>query len=204
MNNLKPTYLHSNIVYYENVIKNIDTLVDRIERSDALINEYEEEKYLITKWKKWEPGDGYLFGHQKRLNDNIKIEYSSPLYPELSLIVADLENAIIDCSSDYSRNFNLDIGVLSPISISKYQTGAMMGKHVDSYDDNGIETISVVVYINDDYVGGEIEFPEQNIKIKPSAGSVVVFPSKKPYFHISHIVESGKKYMSPGFWRKSK
>lgn len=202
MEDLKATHLHKDILYYENVIKNVDTLIDRIEKSDLLINKDDEEKYLITTWKPWSSGDGYIFGHQKMVNNNIKTEYYSPSYPDLSSILVDIENAIIDCSSDYSKQLNVDIGSLAPISISKYETGATMGKHVDSYDENGIETISVVAYINDDYTGGEIEFPEQNIKIKPSAGSVIIFPSKQPYFHISHTIESGKKYISPGFWRK--
>ena len=56
------------------------------------------------------------------------------------------------------------------------------------------------MYLNDDYTGGELNFKDQGIKIKPSAGSIAVFPSRSPYFHESLPVLSGEKYMTPGFW----
>ena len=78
-----------------------------------------------------------------------------------------------------------------------------MGPHVDSYGDERSPVISVVAYLNDDYQGGELYFPNQNIKIKPEPGSIVVFPSIAPYFHASLPIVSGVKYMIPGFWYKT-
>jgi len=77
-----------------------------------------------------------------------------------------------------------------------------MGPHVDDYGNGDDPNISVVLYLNDDYVGGELFFREQGVKIKPEAGSIVIFPSVEPYYHESLPVESGIKYMAPGFWRK--
>lgn len=37
-------------------------------------------------------------------------------------------------------------------------------------------TIGGLIYLNDEYNGGEIAFPEHNISIKPSPGDLVLFP----------------------------
>jgi hypothetical protein len=80
------------------------------------------------------------------------------------------------------------------------------------------------MYLNDDCEGGEISFKLSDYKdnsqvfspdldydlavknneidcgIKPRAGSVIIFPSSAPYYHIAHIVKSGVKYMVPSHW----
>jgi len=82
-----------------------------------------------------------------------------------------------------------------------------MGPHVDNFFDEDQEdgtnlALSLVIYLNDDCEGGEIEFREQGILLKPEAGSMIIFPSKRPYFHEAKQVAKGFKYMSTGFWYK--
>ena len=77
-----------------------------------------------------------------------------------------------------------------------------MGSHVDSYEDGRSPVLSVVLYINDNYDGGELYFKGQEVLIKPTAGSLIAFPSVDPYYHQSMVVTKGLKYMSPGFWYK--
>jgi len=146
--------------------------------------------------------DDYIFGYQKRFLENIK-DPSSDYYEECLLIHDTIKNSIEKCSYDYANQKSISIGNLTPLSISKYSAGAQMGPHVDSYGDDRSPTISVVLYLNDDYEGGEIYFKEQDIKVKPSAGSLVIFPSTEPYYHQSLPVVSGSKYMTPGFWYKN-
>ena len=54
--------------------------------------------------------------------------------------------------------------------------------------------------INDDYGGGEIYFPKQNVKLKPSAGSLVFFPGDINYLHGVTEVTDGIRYTMPNFW----
>jgi len=51
-----------------------------------------------------------------------------------------------------------------------------------------------VFFLNGDFTGGELEFPYFDVKITPSAGTLVLFPSNFPYGHIAHPVEDGTKY----------
>lgn len=185
------------ISYYKNVIENPDYLIALIEASDKNLNNFTS----IPKWQEWTAsGDvTYEFGYQKRFNNLV----DSDTNVDIQTINSILKKAIIGASEDYSKYYSVNIGKLMPLSISKYSTGKSMGPHVDDYNNGDDPNISVVLYLNDNYEGGEINFPNQNIKIKPEAGSIVIFPSVEPYYHESLPVISGIKYMSPGFWRKT-
>lgn len=77
-----------------------------------------------------------------------------------------------------------------------------VGEKYDQHYDGGTESarsISVLIYLNDDYEGGEIEFPFFNLKIKPKAGTLMLFPSNYAYSHIAHPVISGTKYVIVAF-----
>lgn len=184
------------ISYYKNVILDPKFLIDLIERSD----EHLTESSRIPKWSEWTAsGDvPYIFGYQKRFQENAENDADS----DVRRIATILKMAIEESSINYASRHGIDIGKLAPISVSKYSTGKSMGPHVDDYGNGDDPNISVVLYLNDNYEGGELFFKEQNIKIKPEAGSIVIFPSVEPYYHESLPVKSGTKYMAPGFWRK--
>jgi len=183
------------IHYYEGIIDKPYALIKDIEESDKFLN----NNTSITKWKQWHASDkSYNFGYQKFINESIIDETNEVLIS----INKQVRNAISNASKDYAKEHNIDLGYLTPISIAKYSTGKQMGPHVDSYDDGRSPVLSVVLYINDNYDGGELSFKDQGVVIKPSAGSLIAFPSVAPYYHESMIVTKGLKYMSPGFWYK--
>ena len=185
------------ISYYKNVIENPESLINLIETSDKILSNYTS----IPVWQQWIASgeEEYVFGYQKRFKDSIDQDTDI----NIQAINFILKKAIIGSSEDYSKHYDINIGNLMPLSISKYSTGKSMGPHVDDYNNGDDPNISVVLYLNDNYEGGEINFPNQNITIKPEAGSLVIFPSVEPYYHQSLPVISGIKYMSPGFWRKT-
>ena len=76
-----------------------------------------------------------------------------------------------------------------------------MGPHVDYNEDNNYLEYTIVVYLNDDYEGGELYFNEFDIKLKPKAGSIVMYPSTFPYTHESLEVLKGRKCLITHHWR---
>jgi predicted 2-oxoglutarate/Fe(II)-dependent dioxygenase YbiX len=56
------------------------------------------------------------------------------------------------------------------------------------------------MYLNDNYEGGEIEFVNSGIKIKPEAGSIIFFPSNFLYVHEVHPITSGFRYSMPHWY----
>ena len=182
------------IVYYKNLFTDNFNIVDLIEEDELSATS------KITKWNSWGPSDNkVVYGKQKFIN-NVSNELNVSGFD--SFIINTIKDAVIKCSQEYSERYNLDIGKLTPLSISKYFEGKGMGPHIDSYSDSPKEVLSIVLYLNNNYEGGELYFKNQNIKIKPEAGSLIAFPSVDPYFHESMPVLSGIKYISPGFWIK--
>jgi predicted 2-oxoglutarate/Fe(II)-dependent dioxygenase YbiX len=55
-------------------------------------------------------------------------------------------------------------------------------------------------YLNDDYEGGELYFPNQDVQFKPKAGAAYFFPGDKNYIHGVTEIKSGIRYTVPFFW----
>ena len=71
------------------------------------------------------------------------------------------------------------------------------GQEYKAHYDGGSPTkrcVSAILYLNSDFEGGEVEFVNFNIKIKPEPGMLLLFPSNYAYTHIAHPVTSGTKY----------
>lgn len=49
------------------------------------------------------------------------------------------------------------------------------------------------LYLNDDFEGGELFFPERNLSIKPKAGQLILFPGGNEYIHGVKPVTSGTR-----------
>lgn len=60
--------------------------------------------------------------------------------------------------------------------------------------------IASLFYINDDYEGGELYFPNQGIQFKPKRGAAYFFPGDKEYIHGVTEVKSSLRYTCPFFW----
>lgn len=103
--------------------------------------------------------------------------------------------AVRQCVDDYGRQWGVGIASYESFNFVKYDGP---GTHFKIHADHGptyVCTISVVVYLNDDYEGGEIHFPRfDKLTIKPKAGDIVVFPSTFIYEHASQDMISGVKY----------
>ena len=100
---------------------------------------------------------------------------------------------ITNCVNHYSESQNIKMEFMEAINFVKYGPG----EHFSSHSDHGFSyvcTVSSVMYLNDDYEGGELEFTKLGFKIKPEAGDIVIFPSTYIFTHASLPVISGTKY----------
>ena len=102
--------------------------------------------------------------------------------------------------------YNVKIRDWEPLQLLHYGTGGHYIPHVDAEtlytDEDGLELwektldrdISVVYFLNDDFEGGELFFPNLDLLIKPEAGTLVCFPSDHNYIHGVKPVTSGRRY----------
>lgn len=195
----EPKIFADKIFYYVDAIPNPKELINLIEELDSTATDND----AIGPWKPWDSsgdGDPYSFGHIKITNES-KLNHSSEMVKNAYF---NLKTPLTEIGKNYASYFSIDYIDPRALSVSKYREGAFMGIHTDYYGDAGVQPLmSAVAYLNDDYEGGELDFPEQGLTIKPTAGSVVVFPSVEPFYHQSLPIISGIKYMSPIFWVKS-
>ena len=102
--------------------------------------------------------------------------------------------AVKHCTEDYGHIWGVGIRFFESFNFVKYSgKGTRFKIHAD-HGPSYISTTSVVAYVNDDYSGGEIYFPRFDLKIKPQAGDIVVFPSTYVYEHSSEDIIEGTKY----------
>ena len=112
-----------------------------------------------------------------------KIKYFSKKFNETFLSI----------EQDYCLKYSISLKSHQPYKILKYEEGGEFDLHSD--DGGGtFRRVSTVYYINDDYVGGEISFPDFNIKIKPEAGDFLIFPSSFAYKHKVFPIIKGTRY----------
>lgn len=79
--------------------------------------------------------------------------------------------------------------------LALWEEGAYAGRHIDSHQGYEFIQFSSVLYLNDDYAGGEICFPNQDFVYKPKAGDIVTFPSGgTEYSHYVKKITDGKRY----------
>lgn len=111
----------------------------------------------------------------------------------LGAIYKDINDAVNKCLTDYGFLWNLYLDYKEAFNFVKYGAGEYFKIHVDHGPFN-CYTVSVVVYLNDEYEGGEIEWNRLGVKLRPPAGSIAVFPSNYIYEHESHKILDGIKY----------
>jgi hypothetical protein len=87
--------------------------------------------------------------------------------------------------------------------ILRYPVGGHYAVHADSecwnkdlqrWTRTSARDYSVVLYLNDDFEGGEFEFTEQKYRIKPEPGMLVTFPSDHRFRHTALPTRSGIRY----------
>lgn len=83
--------------------------------------------------------------------------------------------------------------------IAKFIPGNGMHEHFDSNRPNDIATL---VYLNDDYVGGDIYFPDYNISFKPEPGDLLTFPDNPNFVHGVKAITEGVRYTTPRWFTR--
>lgn len=93
----------------------------------------------------------------------------------------------------YAQKHGVEEMYHEPYNMLRYRGGQHYKAHSDGGGNTG-RSISAIVYLNDDYEGGEVEFVNFGIKIKPEPGMLFLFPSNYAYRHVAHPVTGGTKY----------
>ena len=182
------------IVVYKDVIQGYETLIENI------------EEVVSTKLISWAQAsvkaDNNIEVETKyRDTQTIVIPYvtnpiedlASPEKSFYSSIRIIFFNSFNNIELDYLKNFEVQTQTHDAYSILKYGVGQKFTNHIDDHKDFH-RRVSTVYYLNDNYTGGEINFPRFNISYKPKANEMLIFPSTYVYNHSVSPVIEGTRY----------
>jgi hypothetical protein len=93
-----------------------------------------------------------------------------------------------DCEAIFSRNQHDGELVMAPIN---------------NFSSIFIE-YAALTYLNDEYEGGEIYFPDYDLEVKPLPGELIFFPGTQHYMHGVREVVSGNRYALMTFFTTPK
>ena len=88
----------------------------------------------------------------------------------------------------------------------KWEPGAYARIHSDNTDAEGKSgaftrsRYAGFLYLNDNFEGGLLKFPNQDIEIKPQVGMLAVFDGGFNNMHEVSLIESGVRYTIGSFW----
>lgn len=171
-------------IYLANVAK-IGNSIDNIQYIEDVLSKEEHE--VLLKYAK----DAESWKQQPWLVWTIE---AGALPQEILEILKKIFEMVYKKSTDL---YGVDINPFanSGLYIVKFVEGFFLPIHTDTLSAES-NHIASVYYINDDYEGGEIDFPGHNLKIKPKANSVIIFPGNENYEHQVFTVIDKPRYSS--------
>jgi len=153
--------LYDKVYYYRNVIEDPKKIVDLIEST-------QDDKFssFITKWEEWSACSGqmYIYGEHKRIKclnmDEVIKDCPEEILDEAKYLFSEIFDGMRKVCEDYAQKVNDDskIILMTDTAIKKYMTGTFMGSHFDQQEGDRRLRYSLVMYLNDDYQGGELSF----------------------------------------------
>jgi hypothetical protein len=107
---------------------------------------------------------------------------------------------IKDINKRIDSLFMFSSGMSNITCINRYSKDESMGRHRDNHTKDGdiYSAYGVVLYYNDNYIGGEIEYPDLDIKIKPKAKSLIVH-SGDILHGTCPVIDDNVRYFSTAF-----
>jgi hypothetical protein len=117
-----------------------------------------------------------------------------------------IENDIMQIMNKRLKNiFSSNNNITQMNTINRHKINESMGTHTDHWlkDVDYIIRYGLVLYYNDDYLGGEIEYPDLNIIIKPKARSLIIHGGNIMHGTLP-VLSNGIRYFSTAFVKETK
>jgi 2OG-Fe(II) oxygenase superfamily len=171
----------------------LSTAARNIKIWDVTETHYNEDGTVIYDSKYWE--DRVATTRSLNLNDE-------KINPMIEMLQERLKLEV-------DKFFSVDVWPTSQ-AIVRWLPGQLQMPHADKELHEGENAgkpndfpwydIAGLFYLNDDYEGGELYFPNQGVQFKPKAGGAYFFPGDMNYIHGVTEIKSGIRYVVPFFF----
>jgi hypothetical protein len=190
-------------VNIDNITKQIGTGIDNIKVFENYLTDKESETAMsiISRYKVKEG-----VNHSYPIHT---LEEYTPSQEELLFTKIMRKKLIHKVTLEYKMKFVQD----KPFLYIVHPTGTYIDPHTDildidepDYENDTYESqiekypylwsghLSVLAYLNDDYEGGELYFPDFNYSIRPKKNMLILFPGNTHYVHGVSEITSGTRY----------
>lgn len=170
-----------NVIEFENLFLDLPSLINKINN---------------LQWVDWTRFNGSKIGTKIEVFKND---------PKSINIYNEINDACYLMLDYYTEKYNLQKNkyeVMGPeyYEILKWDYPAFgMNPHKDhSYNKEHVPHISVCIYLNNDYEGGEFGLTDHNLYFRPKANSAIMFPSDT--LHEVKDLEKGNRYVITKFF----
>ena len=135
----------------------------------------------------------------KEVRDTQHVEMG-PLFPKIADLFKNMVREVIN------PFYGIEITESEVPQILSYSIGGHYTPHIDGeslwqapdgeviWKKSTDRDISMVLYLNDDFEGGDFIFPDHHIRVRPEPGMLVCFPSNHHYKHGVEPVTRGNRY----------
>jgi predicted 2-oxoglutarate/Fe(II)-dependent dioxygenase YbiX len=96
-------------------------------------------------------------------------------------------------------NSKFDHFINEKTHIAKFVEGKGMHEHFDASRPNDIATL---IYLNNDYDGGDIYFPKYEMSFKPEPGDLLCFPDNPSFIHGVKPIIRGTRFTLPRWFTR--
>jgi hypothetical protein len=188
------TNLLSNILIRENVIteEGIAFLLNHMQASNKEdLSVFDPEKSNETRGTEWITDKKYR---------DTQICPIDPVFPQIQDLMKNIVHNIIN------PFYEFEIRDSEVPQLLHYSVGGHYQPHIDGYAEwtnpdgsrqwrkSVDRDLSFVLYLNNDFEGGDFIFPKLNIRIRPKPGMMIAFPSTQHYLHGVEPVTKGTRY----------
>ena len=165
------------IAVFKNVFLRSEEVIDMAESS--------------PNWRQGTAGQG--IDPKVRITDMHDLEQGTELHEEI------LETFIEGITEYVTRYSHCKIQGGEHLRIGRYGVGGHYSPHADAGSSE--RTLSGLLYLNNDFTGGDLNFPHQELTLKPEEGMLVLFPSNYLFVHQSLPLTEGKKYVCVSWFK---
>ncbi len=184
--------LTKDIVLYKNFID-----ADTAKKLIKVLDRHADEGKLT-----WTPISFYESYSSVLPQDDDEIVIEEGLSPT---IFSDMKNAIINAVASVH---DIDPAIVSQIGYhtQKWEPGAFARLHSDNTDEKGKSgaftrsRYAAFLYLNDDFDGGLLQFPSNDISISPEVGMLAAFDGGFNNMHEVTLITKGVRYTIGSFW----
>lgn len=173
--------------------------------AEDILNQ-EEVEYILNTVKTIEPWErgGSDFWDNRSLN---AISLYNSGYKELGELLYDIRSRVGEAIMKFYNEPEIYPDLCQVV---RWFPGQEQPPHADDMTDaQGTEWFhhrhyGAIIYLNDDYIGGQTYYPQHNVGITPKSGMLAVHPGDINHYHGVTKVENSMRYTIASFWTRDK